>query len=79
MTMVLLGIGQLTKVGRFEDNEETDWLKAEIDNSDDVISQNSMFQKLVGNEEEIKSKSNMKPAYKRVQKDTSKGPSSRKL
>lgn len=47
MVMVLLGISQLTKLGGYENNSETARLKEELDKSEEVMSDNNMFHKLM--------------------------------
>lgn len=47
MVMVLLGIGHLARTGDYEDNIETKNLRTEIENSEEVVSENNMFHKLV--------------------------------
>lgn len=72
MILVLLGIGQLTKQHSFDDSEETSNLKNELSESDEVVSHNSVFHKLI--EEKIES-TKKSSDYK----NSSKEPSSRKL
>ena len=47
MVLVLLGISQLTKLGGYENNNETARLKEELDKSEEVMSDNNMFHKLM--------------------------------
>lgn len=47
MVLVLLGISQLTKLGGYENNSETARLKEELDKSEEVMSDNNMFHKLM--------------------------------
>ena len=47
MVMVLLAIRQLTKFESFDDAEETDHLKEEIEKDGNIISTNNIFSTLV--------------------------------
>ena len=54
MVMVLLAIRQLAHFENFDNQEETDLLKDEIEKDDKIVSKNSIFHNLVGPEVEIK-------------------------
>lgn len=47
MILVLLGIGHLNHISDFDSQEETENLKEEIDNSEEVVSNNNAFHKFV--------------------------------
>ena len=61
MVMVLLAIRQLTHFEGFEDSEETMHLKEEVEDKDQVLSNNSIFSNLVEmNPEKVEEKENYK-------------------
>lgn len=47
MVMVLLAIRQLTHYERFENSEETDHLKKDVENGQEVMSDSNIFRNLV--------------------------------
>ena len=69
MVMVLLGIRQLTHFESFDDSEETDNLKKDLEDDGNILTQNNIFHNLVDVEKNKKEK---------IYKKTSKEPASRK-
>ena len=53
MVMVLLAIRQLTRFKGFDDAEETEHLKAEVEDDGHILSRNSIFSSLVEAESDL--------------------------
>lgn len=68
MILILLGIGRLGHENDFEDATETELLKEEVEDENNVISSNSIFKNLVEKE-----------ANPKDHKESSNGPSRLKL
>ena len=67
MVMVLLGIGELANGREFENYDETESLKAEIESQEDVVSDHNMFHKLVDND---LNKHRLSPRFKSLDEES---------
>ncbi|MCH5222448.1 MAG: hypothetical protein J1E82_00270 [Muribaculaceae bacterium] len=65
MIIVLLGIRQLAHFEKFDNEDETKLLKGEVEKDDRIVSKNSIFHNLVGQEAEVKKNDD----YKKTSKD----------